>query len=100
MNWKTDLSEIISGYFTDASVEEGARELALVSASDPSFHQTVQTALRKAIEAASRGEQEIVRILRGNLIVHVDDTAKAIAYLDRILASYLDKYREDNSQEH
>ncbi|MEA2560673.1 MAG: hypothetical protein QOH06_2177 [Acidobacteriota bacterium] len=92
MSWQTDLREIISGYFADSSIEEGTLDIVLISECDPIFHQMILTTFQSAIEAASRGEQEIVNLLRGNLILHVDSPDKAGDFLNRVLTIYKDQY--------
>lgn len=99
MSWQNDLSEIISSYFADASAEEGAQELALVSECDPGFHQRILMTFQYAIEAASHGQAEIVNLLRDNLILHVDSTEKAKDYLERVLTAYMGQYRAATGEE-
>lgn len=95
MTWQQNLSDMLSSYFCDSSIEEGAAELVFVSEDRPDYHHLYFSALEKGIENAMQGtaeqKTELVAILRRSNLAAA--TAEDVVdTLEEILSNYLRQY--------
>lgn len=92
MSWQTILQEILNGYFGDQTIEEGVTEMIFVTESNLDYHQSYLSALEAGIEAASQGQQEVVRFIMDSYAWHIKDTVEAREFLERLRSEYIAQY--------
>ncbi|MEP0857722.1 hypothetical protein [Trichocoleus sp. DQ-U1] len=95
MSWQITLKDILSGYFSDQSVEEGVTEMIFVTAHNPDYHQSYFSAIKVGMEAASRGETEVFDIVSSEC--YVKDIADVQKFLEKLCSEYMAQYEAATS---
>lgn len=92
MDWKTELNDLLGGYFSDFTIEEGVEQMVLVSTVSSEEHQRYLSTLVSAIAALnSDAAADVLRIIdRNNLFAR--NVEEGLALLKQIHAEYLRQY--------
>ena len=98
MDWKQELSDLLSAYFSDQDINEGAEELAFAGINDPTYHEHVNSVLRAASHAAAEaGDLAAMETINASHAAFVDDAAEAKMLIDSMRAAYQRAYDEFGS---
>ncbi len=94
MNWKSSLNKILSGYFSYQTLVEGVSEMVFVTECSLEFHNLYLSAIEEGIMAASKGDDEVTRIIIDSNAFFVANTHEALEFLQRIKQEYLTQYSD------
>ncbi|WP_218082584.1 hypothetical protein [Anthocerotibacter panamensis] len=92
MSWQLNLTEILNGYFSDQTIEEGVAQMVFVTECDPDYHQECLATISGGIEAALQGNMEVVDIIKKSFAWHVENTHDAKEFLKDLQKEYLSQY--------
>ncbi|MCC6996744.1 MAG: hypothetical protein IT370_19180 [Deltaproteobacteria bacterium] len=87
------LYNLIAGYFSDQSLAEGAREMALACEDNEHLHRDYVALLQWGIDAAARGDVAILDLLERAYMVRPESLAAARAELESVRAEFERAYQ-------
>jgi hypothetical protein len=88
--WQTVLGGLLEAFFSDDAIPDGAAHLASAARAGPEFYRLYLSALDAGIQAASRGEPEVLSIVAASC--YVTDLSDAKSLLESIRAEYVAQY--------
>lgn len=100
MTLNRDLTLLLTAYFSDQDVEEGAAELAFAGSNDRAYHEHVLSVLTDASAAAGGGDQRVVDTINHSHSAVAHDAAAAQVLIDDILTAYRLAHREITADDH
>lgn len=94
IEWKNELDNLLGGYFSDFTIEEGVEQMVFVSRVNKLEHQLYLQTLAHAIDALQHGDgDDILQIIdRNNL--YVRNIQDGINLLESIHREYLRQYND------
>lgn len=90
MTWKTTLRDIIGGYFSDWSIEDGVTQMVFVGVNNAEYHHSYLSAINAGIKATIQGDNEVFEIIKEEC--YVKDIVDAQKLLQNILNEYMFQY--------
>jgi hypothetical protein len=91
-DWRTELSDLLAAYLGHQSLQEGVDEMVHVTAKHPDYHKTYLSAIDAGITAAQRQESGLLDLMSKTFVV-VSTFPEAMEFLQRLKATYIDRYR-------